>query len=99
LVGLKWFRDVAMMENGSASFPFASEDRNALIRDAIARGIVLPGKVPNPKKPEFPVTSVRLNRVLPEVRAVLSSLAGPAGFRPVAIRGEALSATVLRDRR
>ena len=50
--------------------------------------------------PMFPVTAIRLNRSLPEVRRLLG-VAGDAAPRvkPVAIRGEALSATVLRERR
>jgi len=48
----------------------------------------------------FPVTAIRLNRSLPEVQTLLGAAAdSPLGFQPVAIRGEALSATVLRERR
>jgi hypothetical protein len=46
------------------------------------------------------VTAIRLNRQMPEVNAMLGNGPGkPSAFRPVAIRGEPLSLTVLHDRR
>jgi hypothetical protein len=61
---------------------------------------VLTSKVPNPKSPAFPVTAIRLNRSLPEVAEILGAPAPPpAEFSPIAIRGEELSQTVLRERR
>jgi hypothetical protein len=97
-VALKWFRDSVLpavrptwMDPGT---------RAAVLRDAIERRIVLTSKVPNPKSPMFPVTAIRLNRSLPEVQTLLGpSEHSPLGFQPVAIRGEALSTTVLRERR
>jgi hypothetical protein len=56
-------------------------------------------KVPNPKSPQFPVTAIRLNRLLPEIQAILGEQVADSDFRPVDIRGEQLSATVLRERR
>jgi len=97
-VALKWFRDsVLPAVRPSWAGPAG---RTAVLGDAIERQIVLTSKVPNPKSPMFPVTAIRLNRSLPEVRRLLGA-AGDAspGFHPVAIRGEALSATVLRERR
>lgn len=98
-VALKWFRDVALPASAPA---WAQSDavRSNVLRDAIERRIVLTGRIPNPKSPQFPVTTVKLNRLLPEVRSVL----GPGdsieeGFEPITIRGESLSATVLRERR
>jgi hypothetical protein len=97
-VALKWFRDVALPASAPA---WAQSDavRSNVLRDAIDRRIVLTGRVANPKSPQFPVTTIKLNRLLPEVRTVL----GPGdsideGFEPIAIRGESLSATVLRER-
>lgn len=98
-IALKWFRDTALVEAG---FPWASADaeRQRVLKQAIDRNMILTGRVPNPRAPEFPVTSVRLNRMLPEVLAILQENQGSADdFEPAAIRGEALSATVLRDRR
>lgn len=97
-VALKWFRDSVLPAVRPAwADPGA---RAAVLRDAIERRIVLTSKVPNPKSPMFPVTAIRLNRSLPEVQTLLGpSEAPPLGFQPVAIRGEALSTTVLRERR
>lgn len=98
-VSLKWFRDTALSHEG---YDWASDEnaRHDLIREAIDRRWVLTNKVPNPRPPNFPVTAIRLNRLVPEVAAALGAqghIVPP--FRPVRIRGESLSATVLHDRR
>jgi len=98
-VSLKWFRDAALAHEG---FSWAADEfaRHDVLREAIDKRWILTSKIPNPRPPHFPVTSIRLNRQMPEVNAVLGSSAGsPSIFRPVPIRGEALSATVLNDRR
>jgi hypothetical protein len=98
-VALKWFRDVALPASAPA---WAQSDavRSNVLRDAIERRIVLTGRIPNPKSPQFPVTTIKLNRLLPEVRAVLGAGSSiEEGFEPITIRGESLSATVLRERR
>ena len=97
-VALKWFRDQVL----PAVRPDwgSPESRTAILREAIDAGMVLTSKVPNPKSPAFPVTAVRVNRSLPAVSAILGVPAAPPDeFRPVAIRGEGLSDTVLRERR
>jgi hypothetical protein len=98
-VSLKWFRDNALVREG---FSWAADEsaRHDVLREAIDRRWLLTSKVANPRPPNFPVTAIRLNRQMPEVIALLGGRAGsPTGFRPVSIRGEPLSATVLRDRR
>jgi hypothetical protein len=98
-VALKWFRDAALISEG---FAWASVDseRQAVLRRAIDNRLVLTSKVPNPKSPQFPVTAIRLNRLMPEVKAILATPDdGLPDFQPVSIRGESLSSTVLRDRR
>jgi hypothetical protein len=102
-VSLRWFRDVAL----SAATPTWTHDaarRDAALRAAIQRDVVRTSKVHNPKNPQHPTTSIRLNRTAPEVQAALRSAngsggAGRGGFRPTEIRNGPLSATVLRDRR
>lgn len=97
-VALKWFRDTVLPAEG---FTWAGDlsARQATLREAIEKRLILTSKMPNPKSPQFPVTAIRLNRLMPEVRAVLGSR-GEEGsdFQPVPIRGENLSMTVLRDR-
>jgi len=97
-VSLKWFRDTFLLKEASAwAVPSA---RQQVLGGAIESGIVLTSQVHNPKSPEFPVTAIRLNRVSPEVKAALEGAgASAADFAPVGIRGESLSATVLRERR
>jgi hypothetical protein len=98
-VSLKWFRDTALIHEGHswASDEFARHD---LLREAIDRRWILTSKVANPRPPNFPVTAIRLNRQMPEVNAALGTRTGSSPvFRPVTIRGESLSETVLRDRR
>jgi hypothetical protein len=98
-VALKWFRDVFLP---TEKFEWATSDsaRQAALRQAIDRRLILTSKVQNPKSPQFPVTAIRLNRFLPDVQVILGSGDVPdSGFDPVDIRGERLSATVLRERR
>jgi hypothetical protein len=97
-VALKWFRDAVLP---AVRPEWADSDvRNGALREALDKRLVLTSKVPNPKSPEFPVTAIRVNRSLAETRAILGSpeTAG-VGFQPVEIRGEPISATILRERR
>ncbi|HTT81930.1 MAG TPA: hypothetical protein VMF67_00465 [Rhizomicrobium sp.] len=98
-VSLKWFRDTALPHEG---FSWAADEaiRHDVLREAIDRRWILTSKVANPRPPNFPVTTIRSNRLMPEVNAALGGQnSGPPGFRPVRIRGESLSATVQHDRR
>lgn len=97
-VSLKWFRDAALP---SAGFAWASADSiRAVLGEAIDQRLILTSKVPNPRSPQFPVTAIRLNRLMPKVQAILGTRdEGLRDFQPVPIRGEDLSATVLRERR
>lgn len=94
-VSLKWFRDTFLPRECPALIGAGAR----LLWEATESGIVLTGKSPNPTLPQFPVTTVRLNRQHPEVVAALGGAAsGRSGFRPVKIRGESLSQTVIQER-
>jgi hypothetical protein len=98
-VPLKKFRDEILPLEHCPSMRTDVEQHH-MLRSAIEKRLVLVGKVPNPKAPQFPVTTIRLNRLMAEVKAAL----GHGGneeldFRPVEITGEPLSATILRERR
>lgn len=98
-VALKWFRDTALPAEG---FSWANDysARQTTLREAIEKRLILTSKVPNPKSPQFPVTAVRLNRLMPEVKTILGETESRIpDFEPVPIRGENLSQTVLSDRR
>ncbi|MGD0567591.1 MAG: hypothetical protein ABSA78_04225 [Candidatus Sulfotelmatobacter sp.] len=97
-VSLKWFRDAAL----PAGYAWAKTEstRHEMLRDAIARRLVLTSKVQNPKDPQFPVTAIRLNRLLPEVQTILgTNHEVDADFHPVEIGGEPMSTTIIRERR
>lgn len=98
-VSLKWFRDVVLPAEG---FEWAESvtARQAVLREAIEKRLVLTSKFQNPKSPQFPVTGIRINRLLRATQAILGAeVELDSGFDPVAIPGEELSATVLRERR
>jgi len=97
-VALKWFRDTALPSERFAWANAASI--REVLRDCIDKRLILTSKQPNPRSPEFPVTAIRLNPLMPEVKAILGTEEeGMPDFQPVPIRGENLSATVLRERR
>jgi len=98
-VALKWFRDSYLPEQGLA-WAATPEARHRAIVEADRRRWVLTSKIPNPKNPEFPVTTIRVNRTLNQVREILEQEATlTPDFAPLPIRGEPLSDTVLRERR
>ena len=92
-VALKWFRDEYLPSTGLA-WTRSPDDRQAHLAKAIQDGWILTSRVPNPRAPRYPTTTIRLNRQrLPEAgQAPLNR------FRPVPISGEPLSDTILRER-
>jgi hypothetical protein len=98
-VALKKFRDEILPQEHLPSMPTDVHHRSVLT-SVIEKKFVLVSKIPNPKSPQFPVTTIRLNRLMPEVKEVLGQNDNQdLDFRPVAILGEPLSATILRERR
>jgi hypothetical protein len=97
-VSLKKFRDEILPSENLPSIRTDAERQN-ILRSAIEKRLILTKPVPNPKSPQFPVTSIRLNRMMPEVQTVLGKPKGDLGFHPIHIKGEPLSATILRERR
>lgn len=98
-VSLKWFRDVYLRRQ---RYPWTTtpENRQRVLVEAINRNWILTSKVPNPKNPQYPVTAIKINRPLPEVRQILDQEEGfGSAFAPITIAGERLSETVLRERR
>ena len=97
-IALTWFRDAAL---SAESFEWTKSEstKREIISEAIHKRIILTSKVPNPKIPERPVTAIRLNRLLPEVKQTLGYIEElDSDFHPVEIRGEPLSATIMRER-
>ncbi len=100
-VSLKKFRDEVLPSEPFAPGAFQPSDVHwqQAIQRAIEKRWILVGRVPNPKSPQFPVTSIRLNRLMPEVQEVLGHPKSDLDFHPIHIKGEPLSATILRERR
>ena len=98
-VALKWFRDKFLPEQGFG-WTVSDPARQHAIVQAIEKNWVLTSRIPNPNYPQYPTTTIRLNGLHPDVTQILKSGAVAADeFDPMAISGEPLSETVLRDRR
>ncbi len=99
-VPLKKFRDEILPQEHLPSLANTDVHHRSMLESVINKKFVLVGKVPNPKSPQFPVTTIRLNRLMREVKAVLGQNDSPdLDFHPVEIPGEPLSTTILRERR
>ena len=97
-VALKWFRDT-FLPGRSFSWTFDDGERNRILRLTTERGLVLTAKIPNPKAPAYPTTTVRLNRGHPDIHDFISRRPAAKRFRPIRIKGGPLSETVLEGRR
>ena len=90
-IALKWFRD-SFLPRKSFRWNQNPEMRQAVLAEAIQRGVVLTSKIANPKTPAYPTTTIRLNRAeagIPEEAQ---------RFHPVAVNGEALTAVLEEER-
>jgi hypothetical protein len=90
-IALKWFRD-SFLPRKAFSWNQNPESRQMILAEAILRGVVLTSKIPNPKTPAYPTTTIRLNRAEAGVPEEAQR------FRPVSVQGELLSATLDDDR-
>ena len=98
-VYLDWFREWYVIGDGHDS-PSLSEEREETLRKAVKEGIILAKNAPNPLSPTSKVTVIRLNRSHPGVgNALWDPSWGNDDFQPIAIRGEQLSETIIRQRR
>lgn len=96
-VGIKWFRDRYLPEQ---EFSWSNDPRTCgtLLRMGTEGQLVLTHQVTNPRNPEHPVTAIRLNRDHPRFRGDDQPSPQPR-FKPVKIRGDGLSSTVVGQRR
>ncbi len=95
-VGLEWFREQFLPKCDYAWARYSS-DRASVLRRATDENLVLTSQVPNPKEPMRPVTAIRINRRHPRFQTDKPSLR--TSFKPIRIRGGAISDTVVSDRR
>lgn len=89
-IALRWFRENVLPATG---FSWASDpdQRQAVLTSAIAKGLIITNRVPNPRS-AFPTTAIRLKKDF------MKSQGEEPRYSPVRIQGDPLSSTILRDR-
>lgn len=90
-IALKWFRD-SFLPRKAFRWNQQPETRQAVLAEAIQRGLVLTSKIANPKTPAYPTTTIRLNRAeagIPEEAQ---------RFHPVPVQGEPLAESMDEER-
>jgi len=90
-IALKWFRD-SFLPRKAFRWNQHPESRQAVLAEAIQRGVVVTSKIANPKTPAYPTTTIRLNRAeagMPEETQ---------RFHPVAIHGDSISDAIDEER-
>src|SRR5688572_28820963 len=98
-VGLKAFRDQFLVGRG-LRWATDPEARHYELAKAINSGLILRTSVPNPNRPDFPTTAVKVNREHPIAKDILREAESDrAVFKPVKIRGQSLSSTIIEERR
>jgi len=90
-IALKWFRD-SFLPRKAFRWNQHPESRQAVLAEAIQRGVVLTSKIANPKTPAYPTTTIRLNRAeagIPEEAQ---------RFHPVTIQGDSIASAIDEER-
>lgn len=90
-IALKWFRD-SFLPRKAFRWNQQPESRQAVLAEAIQRGVVLTSKIANPKTPAYPTTTIRLNRAeagMPEEAQ---------RFHPVAVHDGSLAEAIEEER-
>lgn len=90
-IALKWFRD-SFLPRKAFRWNQHPETRQAVLAEAIQRGVVMTSKIANPKTPAYPTTTIRLNRAeagIPEETQ---------RFHPVAVQGDAAAEAIEVER-
>jgi hypothetical protein len=92
-IALKWFRDNELTTHGYAWAESVTR-RQAVLAKAFEVGAIQTTPIPNPKAPQHPTTTIRLNRESKYAQAVAPR------FQPIQLRGEGPTASeiLLRDR-
>jgi len=91
-IALKRFRDEELTTHGYA-WAGSLAHRQAVLARAIESGAVTTSQIPNPKAPQHPTTTVKLNRESEYAKTVAPR------FQPIRAKGGAsASEIILRDR-
>jgi hypothetical protein len=90
-IALKWFRD-SFLPRKAFRWNQNPESRQAVLAEAIQRGVVVTSKIANPKTPAYPTTTIRLNRAeagIPEEAQ---------RFHPVTAHGDSIAEAIEEER-
>jgi hypothetical protein len=90
-IALKWFRD-SFLPRKAFRWNQHPESRQAVLAEAIQRGVVVTSKIANPKTPAYPTTTIRLNRAeagIPEEAQ---------RFHPVQMHGDSIAEAIQEER-
>ena len=90
-IALKWFRD-SFLPRKTFRWNQHPESRQAVLAEAIQRGVVLTSKIANPKTPAYPTTTIRLNRAEAGVPDEAQR------FHPVVVQGEPITEEIQEER-
>ena len=90
-IALKWFRD-SFLPRKAFRWNQHPESRQAVLAEAIQRGVVVTSKIANPKTPAYPTTTIRLNRA----EAGMPDEA--QRFHPVAVHGDSIAEAIEEER-
>ncbi len=90
-IALKWFRD-SFLPRKAFRWNQNPESRQAVLAEAIQRGVVLTSKIANPKTPAYPTTTIRLNRAEAGITEETQR------FHPVEVHGDTLAAVIEEER-
>jgi hypothetical protein len=90
-IALKWFRD-SFLPRKAFRWNQHPETRQAVLAEAIQRGVVMTSKIANPKTPAYPTTTIRLNRAEADIPDEAQR------FHPVAVQGEPIAEAMEEER-
>jgi hypothetical protein len=90
-IALKWFRD-SFLPRKAFRWNQNPESRQAVLAEAIQRGVVLTSKIANPKTPAYPTTTIRLNRAEAGIPDEAQR------FHPVAVHGDSIADAIEEER-
>ena len=90
-IALKWFRD-SFLPRKAFRWNQHPESRQAVLAEAIQRGVVLTSKIANPKTPAYPTTTIRLNRAEAGIPDEAQR------FHPIAVHGDSIAEAIEEER-
>jgi hypothetical protein len=90
-IALKWFRD-SFLPRKAFRWNQHPESRQAVLAEAIQRGVVVTSKIANPKTPAYPTTTIRLNRAEAGIPDEAQR------FHPIHVHGDSIAEAIQEER-